>query len=380
MFSYRCPPVTRPSVACALRTPSQSPALLLILLPLLAAPRPVAGVLPNRNRPPAPDCADVGVDDEASCRALCDARDGSDRLGGKFLADWGGHWNEELPNAAGGHTSICRCSAGHAGPYGCVVVTPLTGYPTSDSGGEDNLTTSIPTFSSTTSLPTMSVETSCIYTYLSQELNFTGNSFTYTLKQSSLSQTDGSNINQLGIFTSYDNVTGIAQFDGGTWCGVVEDYRRATVKFIEDCSAVLAMTSATETSTCVYDFEVTGACFQAGCTLPPTASPAGNTTTEYAMVTSGNCDTPVTSLEQCSEGAAALGFSNTTAENNDGAAWMPPHCARIWSGAGYYYLNFDAAGTNRGVCDEVNACVCLVTSASPSSASTTFPSIGIGEP
>jgi hypothetical protein len=81
--------------------------------------------LPNQNRAPAPDCAAVGVVDEETCWDLCRGRDVSGFLQ-DILTDWGGHW-VAVPNAGGGArdrlggtTYLCRCSAGHAEPYGCV--------------------------------------------------------------------------------------------------------------------------------------------------------------------------------------------------------------------------------------------------------------------
>ena len=95
---------------------------------------------------------------------------------------------------------------------------------------------------------------------------------------------------------------------------------------------------------------------------------------EYIMIRSGSCDHPVMTLEQCTAGAAAIGWSYGAARTNDysfGSSWKPPYCARIWNGeTGAYYLNFDSAGSNTALCENIHACICFTHA--PPTASPTF--------
>ena len=84
----------------------------------------------------------------------------------------------------------------------------------------------------------------------------------------------------------------------------------------------------------------------------------------YSLVESGQCDYPVTTLEQCIEGATALDLDVSTMRTQDEsktcATCAASHCGMAYDGAaGAYYLNFDPAGGNTGECKTNTYCVCL---------------------
>ena len=84
----------------------------------------------------------------------------------------------------------------------------------------------------------------------------------------------------------------------------------------------------------------------------------------------------MTTLEQCRSGAAAVGFSYGAGPGNvyTSEGNLPPYCARIWSGAGQFFLNFDSAGSNTGDCDGVHTCVCFERPTTPTTPTTPQPS------
>jgi len=108
----------------------------------------------------------------------------------------------------------------------------------------------------------------------------------------------------------------------------------------------------------------------------------------YIMVETGQCQYPVTTEAQCSEGGAAVfnealpkdkqftsfGNKRTQTESGKTYAWKAPHCAMSYDGGvGVYYLNFDPAGGNTGECSTQYPCVCLEQPSIPSSCTEAAP-------
>lgn len=73
------------------------------------------------------------------------------------------------------------------------------------------------------------------------------------------------------------------------------------------------------------------------------------------LVVEGQCDYPITTLEECSSAAASLGLSDTTAvdDGQSGVAFDPPYC---YIEAGVLKVNLD--GSNTGDCNGGDQCLC----------------------
>ena len=91
----------------------------------------------------------------------------------------------------------------------------------------------------------------------------------------------------------------------------------------------------------------------------------------YATFTSGaSCEGngagSITTLADCSAAAAALGLSDTTAEDDgrDGSSWSPPYCYFESDGDGDS-LQFNSAGTNTGGCNSWDTCICWANAPPP---------------